>query len=149
MSGKGDIPPGHHTEIPGADMKTMVHSEALEDTVRSGAMGPVRRTARRARRIVHLRAAANYIRSGHYSEALNVLNGIKERGALWYFYSASANSGLGNNVTALEHAKEAVRLDPENMQYQMLLRDFRTAVPGISRDRACTAIPYPLTAAAV
>ena len=71
---------------------------------------------------VHLRAAANYIRSGHYSEALNVLNGIKERGALWYFYSASANSGLGNNVTALEHAKEAVRLDPENMQYQMLLQ---------------------------
>ena len=42
---------GHHTEIPGADMKTMVHSEALEDTVRSGAMGPVRRTARRARRM--------------------------------------------------------------------------------------------------
>ena len=37
------------------------------------------------------------------------------------FYSASANSGLGNNVTALEQAKEAVRLDPGNMQYQMLL----------------------------
>ena len=71
---------------------------------------------------IHLQAAANYIRSGHYNEALNVLNGIKDRGALWYFYSASANSGLGNNVTALEHAKEAVRLDPQNMQYQMLLQ---------------------------
>ena len=71
---------------------------------------------------IHLRAAANYIRSGHYNEALNVLNGIKERSALWYFYSASANSGLGNNVTALEHAKEAVRLDPQNAQYQMLLQ---------------------------
>ena len=71
---------------------------------------------------IHLRAAANYIRSGHYAEALNVLNGIKERGALWYFYSASANSGLGNNVTALEHAREAVRLEPQNMQYQMLLQ---------------------------
>lgn len=71
---------------------------------------------------IHLRAASNYIRSGHYSEALNVLNGIKERNALWYFYSASANSGLGNNVTALEHAREAVRLDPQNAQYQMLLQ---------------------------
>lgn len=71
---------------------------------------------------IHLQAAANYIRSGHYTEALNVLNGIKERSALWYFYSASANSGAGNNVTALEHAKEAVRLDPENAQYQMLLQ---------------------------
>ena len=69
----------------------------------------------------HLKAAANYIRSGHYREALNVLDGIRERNALWYFYSASANSGLGNNVTALEHAREAVRLEPENMQYRMLL----------------------------
>ena len=71
---------------------------------------------------IHLRAAANYIRSGHYREALNVLDGIKDRGALWYFYSASANSGLGNNVTALEQAKEAVRLEPDNIQYQMLLQ---------------------------
>lgn len=71
---------------------------------------------------IHLRAAANYIRSGHYREALNVLDGITERSALWYFYSASANSGLGNNVTALEQAREAVRLDPGNAQYQMLLQ---------------------------
>ena len=69
----------------------------------------------------HLRAAANYIRSGHYQEALNVLGGIRERSALWYFLSASANSGVGNNVTALEHAREAVRLEPGNMQYRMLL----------------------------
>ena len=69
----------------------------------------------------HLKAAANYIRSGHYREALNVLDGIRERNALWYFYSASASSGLGNNVTALEHAREAVRLEPENIQYRMLL----------------------------
>ena len=68
------------------------------------------------------RAAANYIQSGHYTEALNVLNSIKSVVALWYFYSASANSGAGNNVTALEHAKEAVRLEPQNMQYQMLLQ---------------------------
>lgn len=69
----------------------------------------------------HLKAAANYIRSGHYREALNVLDGIRERNAFWYFCSASANSGLGNNVTALEHAREAVRLEPENIQYRMLL----------------------------
>ena len=67
-------------------------------------------------------AAANYIRSGHFREALNVLDGIAYHSALWYFLSASANSGLGNNVTALEHAWEAVRLDPQNMQYQMLLQ---------------------------
>lgn len=70
----------------------------------------------------YLRAAANYIQSGHYQEALHVLDGIRDRSALWYFYSASANSGIGNNVTALEHAKEAVRLEPNNMQYQMMLQ---------------------------
>ena len=40
----------------------------------------------------HLNAAANYIRSGHYKEALNVLAGISQHSARWYFYSASANS---------------------------------------------------------
>lgn len=87
----------------------------------SGAYGGSRQNRQETEEDVHLRAAANYIRSGHYKEALNVLAGIRERSALWYFYSASANSGLGNNVTALEQAKEAVRLDPGNMQYQMLL----------------------------
>ena len=74
---------------------------------------------------MHLRAAANYLQGGRYKEALNVLEGIKERGALWYFYSASANSGMGNNVTALEHAREAVRLEPDNYQYQVMLNQLQ------------------------
>jgi molecular chaperone DnaJ len=69
----------------------------------------------------YLNAATNYIRSGHYREALNVLDGIPERSALWYFLSASANSGLGNNVIALDHARKAVELEPSNLQYRSLL----------------------------
>ena len=34
---------------------------------------------------------------------------------------AIANSGMGNNVLALEHAKEALRLEPSNYQYQSLV----------------------------
>jgi molecular chaperone DnaJ len=67
-------------------------------------------------------AAANYIRSGHYKEALNVLNSIRERTAQWYYYCAVANSGLGNNVAALEHAKRAVSMEPGNAEYQMFLQ---------------------------
>lgn len=89
----------------------------------------------------HLKAAANYIRSGHYREALNVLDGIRERNALWYFYSASANSGLGNNVTALEHAREAVRLEPENIQYRMLLE--RMEIGGSWYQQRQTMYGYP------
>jgi molecular chaperone DnaJ len=69
---------------------------------------------------MHLNAANNYIASGYYQEALNVLNGLSERTARWYYLSALANSGLGNNVAALEHAKKAVQMEPGNGQYQSL-----------------------------
>lgn len=87
-----------------------------------GSAGSTGGTSGMSEEDAHLNAAANYIRSGHYKEALNVLAGISQHSARWYFYSASANSGLGNNVTALEDAREAVRLEPQNMQYQMLLQ---------------------------
>lgn len=71
---------------------------------------------------LHLRAAANYINSQHYQEALNVLNGIQDRTDKWYYYSAIANSGLGNNVIALDHARKAYQMKPDNMQYQVLVQ---------------------------
>lgn len=76
----------------------------------------------------YIQAAVNYIRSGHYREALNVLDGIPsvERNAKWYYYSAVANSGTGNNVTAQEHAKKAVELEPDNYQYQSLLQQLQS-----------------------
>ena len=75
---------------------------------------------------LHMQAAANFINSRPYQEALNLLNGMKTRNAQWYFYSAAANSGVGNNVIALEHAKEALRQDPGNLQYQMLVRQLES-----------------------
>ncbi len=70
-----------------------------------------------------MQAARNYINAGEYQSALNVLNRIDEydRTARWYYYSAVANSGLGNNAIALEYAERAVGLEPNNMEYQMLL----------------------------
>ncbi len=41
-------------------------------------------------------------------------------------------------MTALEHAREAVRLDPQNMQYQMLLQRLEGGgEAGIRHDRRC------------
>jgi molecular chaperone DnaJ len=65
-----------------------------------------------------MQAAANYIRNGYYKEALNVLQGIDERDGLWYFYSAVCNSAIGNNVTAKEHIRIAVSLEPSNIEYR-------------------------------
>lgn len=66
----------------------------------------------------YYKAATNYVNSGHYNEALNVLNQITNRTALWYYLSARANMGVGNNVTANEHAQKAVQLEPDNMLYR-------------------------------
>ena len=74
----------------------------------------------------HMDAAANYIRSGHYKEALNVLDTIRDRTARWYYYSAVANAGAGNNVAALDYARQAVSMEPSNMQYQILLQQLES-----------------------
>ena len=66
----------------------------------------------------HLQAAYNYILYRRYREALNVLSqfeGIK--GAEWYYLSALANQGVGNQVTALEHMRKAVSMEPDNQEY--------------------------------
>ena len=70
---------------------------------------------------IHMRAAANFIRSGHYREALNVLNGISNKTAGWDYLSAIANAGIGNNVLALQYAKQAASMEPNNRDYQNLV----------------------------
>lgn len=66
-------------------------------------------------------SAEQYIRFGRYREALNVLEGCTERNARWYYLSALANDGIGNQVTALEHIRRAVSMEPDNYQYVQTL----------------------------
>lgn len=67
------------------------------------------------------RAAANYINSGSYEEALNVLRGITNRTAHWYYLSAIINARTGNTITAQDFAQKAVQMEPSNPQYRQLL----------------------------
>ena len=71
-----------------------------------------------------MQAAANYIANRCYAEALNVLNGIPfaERSARWYYYSAMANQGAGNNIIAKQHAGRAVEMEPSNFEYRQFLQ---------------------------
>lgn len=62
-------------------------------------------------------AAAQYIRFHRYQEAINALNNATERNARWYYLSALANDGAGNQVTALEHMRRAVSMEPDNQEY--------------------------------
>lgn len=67
------------------------------------------------------KAAFNYIQFGRYQEAINALSNDSDRNARWYYLSALANDGLGNQVTALEHIRKAVSMDPSNLEYQQVL----------------------------
>ena len=71
----------------------------------------------------YLNAAAQYIRFGRYQEALNALNNCQEKNARWYYLSALANDGLGNQVTALEHIRRAVSMEPDNALYLQTLEE--------------------------
>ena len=62
-------------------------------------------------------AAYQYIRFGRYQEALNTLANADGKDARWYYLSALANDGVGNQVTALEHIRRAVSMEPENVEY--------------------------------
>ncbi len=66
-------------------------------------------------------AAANYINSRHYREALNVLSGIHNRTGYWYYFSAMANAGIGNNMEALNFSRQAVNMEPGNNEFNDLL----------------------------
>ena len=68
-----------------------------------------------------LQAAANYINSRRYREALNTLDQVNERSGMWYYLSSCANAGCGNNILARDHAAQAVNMEPGNPQYRQLL----------------------------
>ena len=73
----------------------------------------------------YTQAAEQYIRFGRFREALNVLQSVTEKNARWYYLSALANDGVGNQVTALEHIRRAVSMEPDNMEYLQTLEDIQ------------------------
>ena len=83
----------------------------------------------------HLRAAGNYIRNGYYREARTTLDNMaqRERNARWYYYSAVAHFGLGSNVAALEHARRATALEPDNISYRSLVQQLVQTKAGFLR----------------
>lgn len=87
-----------------------------------GGYGDSRQSSSWSEEDVRLQAAENYIRSRHFAEALNVLSGINQRNARWYYLSAMANAGQGNNIVAKDHAQRAFAMEPDNFQYRQLVQ---------------------------
>jgi len=70
----------------------------------------------------------NLLYERRYQEALRELGKIANHSAKWYYFSAVANNGVGNNLLAFEHARQAAVLEPSNRDYQNLVNQlqFRT-----------------------
>ncbi|WP_298481657.1 J domain-containing protein [uncultured Ruminococcus sp.] len=79
---------------------------------------------------IHMQAAVNFIRNGRFSEAVRVLEGMKKRNANWYYTAAVAHSGAGNNATAVQYARTAAQMEPNNYEYQRLVQQLES--PGFS-----------------
>ena len=74
---------------------------------------------------VELTAVYNFISNGRYRDALNALNGIPNRDARWYYYSAVANAGIGNNLQAMNDANRAASMEPQNPEYRNLVNQLQ------------------------
>lgn len=61
-----------------------------------------------------------YLNARRYSEAYQLLQQIQDRGADWYYLSAMAQYGMGNQIAAMELAEKACQMDPSNQQYRQL-----------------------------
>lgn len=67
----------------------------------------------------------SYLSARRYREALNLLANITNRSPRWYYYSAIANAGIGNNIQAYSHAQQAVHMEPNNQEYMNLFNQMQ------------------------
>lgn len=70
-------------------------------------------------------AVRNFLQSRRYAEAMNALSGISDRNAQWFYYSAIANAGVGNNIQAVNDAQQAYALEPSNPEYRNLVNQLQ------------------------
>ena len=69
--------------------------------------------------------AAGFINARRFQEALNILEQIKTRNAMWFYYSAVAMNGISNNITAVGYAQTAAQMEPGNLQYLLFLQQLK------------------------
>lgn len=55
----------------------------------------------------YLKSVAQFINTGQYTQAINLLNTIEDRNARWYYLSALANAAVGKWNVAQDHIRTA------------------------------------------
>lgn len=67
-----------------------------------------------------MHSARILINNGRFQQALSILAAVNTRNGRWYYFSAVANYGAGNRMTALRHAEIACEKEPFNEEYREL-----------------------------
>lgn len=78
---------------------------------------------------MEVRVAIQAINAGRYADAIQALARVNaaSRDARWHYLFALAQHGVGNTMTALEEIQRAVQMEPGNLAYQQLLRQYQSA----------------------
>lgn len=86
--------------------------------------------------------AAAFINAQRYQDAINVLEQIRTRNAMWFYYSALAMNGIGNTITAMEYAQTAAQMEPGNLQYIFLVQQLQASQGNYRTHQQSYGSPY-------
>ena len=86
-----------------------------------GGAGPETDFRQRSYARPELETVRDHVLARRFQEALSLLNRVPVHDADWHALYARADWGLGNRISALDHARAAVRMAPQDNEYQNLL----------------------------
>ena len=83
-----------------------------------------------------LETAQSHVLANRFHEAISLLNRVPTHDADWHALYARADMGLGNRVSALDHARAAVRMAPGDEEFQALLNSIEAGRQAYRRARS-------------
>ena len=103
-----------------------------------GQQGWQQQTSYRTRNYANpeLKTAENHVLASRFNEAVSLLNRIPTHDADWHALYARADLGLGNRISALDHARAAVRMAPDDEEFRSLLNTVEAGRQAYHRTRS-------------
>ncbi len=102
----------------------------------SGSAGPQTRFRTRSYANPELKTVENHVLANRFTEAISLLNRIPNHDADWHALYARADHGLGNRISALDHARTAAGMAPGDSDYQNLLSNLEQGRQSYQRTRS-------------
>lgn len=90
----------------------------------------------------YLSSVSQFIRTGQYQQAVNLLNSIEDRNARWYYLSALANMSLGNRSIAEDHIRNAYAKEPDNFTYRQAYSDITSGINPLNKNPFSSAFDF-------